>query len=294
MTTNALQLHWDAGKVDVQRKLSEFVQYFQTSLPRNSKGIPMQLIDPTVILQAIVHAEVTDDIDSDTLRQAVLNIEFEEGYPTVDGLPIWERLDGELVDYYKLFKEYREMKGLSGSRSLAKLSDSCGMSGVHLSYLSRIYHWQLRCIAFDHQKEVEKDCYRQQQIRDLENTHVEAAATLLQDAMDYFKKHPEQLNPKIAIQMVQTSVKVGRLALGLGGEKTASSPTHINIQQNTHADADVLTQVNSVNTASPNKEDLTHLQSILHVLDSSGAFRETTRPSEVIELDPEESDEDTI
>lgn len=293
MEANALQLNWDAGKVEVQKKLSEFVQYFQINLPRNTQGIPLQLIDPTVILQATVGAETTDDVDEDSLRAAITNIDFSEGYPTIGGLPIWERLDGEIIDYYKLFKEYREMKLLYGSRSIARLAENHNISGAYLNYLSRIYHWQLRCCGYDQFKKAEKEMQRQMQIEQLENIHAEAANQLLTDAMSYFKKHPEQLNPKIALQMVQTSVKVSRLALGLGGDRVTGSPTHINIQQSTHTDAESVMQVNSVNTASPNKEDLTHLQSILHVLDSSGAFRESV-PSEVIELDPEEPLEDAI
>ena len=135
MEANALQLSWDAGKIEVQKKLSEFVQYFQINLPRNIQGIPLQLIDPTVILQATVGAETTDDVDEDALRAATTNIDFSEGFPTIGGLPIWERLDGELIDYYKLFKEYREMKLLYGSRSLARLSETHGISGIHLNYL---------------------------------------------------------------------------------------------------------------------------------------------------------------
>lgn len=278
MADNALTV-WDDGKLSFLRKTGNFVQYFQANQPLNGNGLPLKLMDPTVIAENTVCCEDTDEVPDQAVQNASLTVDYEEGFPTVDGLPIWERLDGEIIDYYKLFKQYREMKYMEGKRVIAKLSISSNIAGKYLNALSKVYHWQLRCKAYDQFKLQEREVLRRNQIESLEAKHSSVATTILDDAMSYLQKHPEQLNPKVALQMVQMGMKAGRLALGLNPDKpgstTGTNNTSINIQQNSSPSTiDNSQQINVVGAGAGNKEaDFTHLQSILHVLDQSGAFQ---------------------
>lgn len=274
-----LALVWDSGRADFLKKLGNVIQYFQVNCPVNAHGLPLKLIDPTVLAPEMVHYEDTDSIPDDIVEQATLDVEYVEGFPTVDGLPIWERLDGELIEYYKLFKEYREMKTTSGARSIAKLSASSNVPGRALTQLAKVYHWQLRCRAFDHYEEYIRTVRRQLSIDKLETVHSKNADFLMEQAMTWLEKHPDQLNPKVAVQMIQLGMRAGRLALGLHpdrpgtGSEDGRGPT-INIQQNNATDQGTI-NAPSINVQNATMDDMDHLQSVLHILSQSGAFNQT-------------------
>lgn len=285
-------LVWDASKTSMQVKLGEFVQYFQVGIA-NSDGTPRAYIDPTQIMPYLLQADSPDDLSDETIELAKVTIDFEDGIPTIEGIPFWERLEGEPVPYYKMFKEYRELKyltepnkGGSFTRSIAKLAESSGMSGKQLNALSKVYHWQLRVKAYDKFKEVERQLTRQRDIEQLETKHAKVSNQLLDQAVDYLLKHPEQLSPKVAIDLADLAMKAGRLSLGLNPDKPGASGgngggTHVSIvnQQSTVGDNSTMNQLNAFDGLSAvekktkeNAQDVSHLQSILHVLNQSGAF----------------------
>lgn len=295
MSTNDLALVWDSGKFDFQRKLGNFVQYFQVNLPTNSYGVPLKLINPMPLAEHLLDCDTTDDMPESAVDHAITNIDFDEGIPTIDGLPMWERLDGELMDYYKLFKEYREMLYVRGSRALAKLGDQHKIEGRYLAALSKMYHWQLRCRAFDTYKRMEREAMRQREIEKLEHKHAEASALLLERGLQYLEDHPEQLNPKVAIQMVQVAMKAGRLAVGLNPDKpgigSESSGTNISIHQSTGGSADEMsTSVEVKGGGQEPQTDTSYLQSIVHILDKSGALDKAKQ--KVIDADYTEVNEE--
>lgn len=288
-------LQWDPGKFEVQKKLGNFVQYFQVNLPSNNMGIPLQLIDPVPLMEELLECETTDDMPDHIVESAIMNIDFEDGYPTIDGLPIWERLDGERLDYYKLFKEYREMPELLGTRALAKLADNHGIASKFLHALSKVYHWQIRCKAYDIYQKMIRERKRQYAIEKLESRHSKAAELLLERGLAYVEEHPEQLTPKIALSMIEMGMKAGRLALGLSADKPGtgtSGGTNININQNTGINTGAgsieMNQQNKAQSEGKN-EDVNYLQSILHILDSSGAFEQAKQ--EIIDADFSEVDD---
>lgn len=274
-----LAITWDQGKYEFQRKLGNFVQYFQVNLPTNGFGVPMQLVNPLLLAQNVnlMECETTDDVPDSVLQRAILRVDFDDGLPIIDGVPIWERLDGEHVDYYKLFKEYREMLYVSGSRALTKLANMFNIAGKYLNVLSKVYHWQLRVRAYDVYKKMEYERKRSFERQLLESKHAKVADTLLTQALTYLEHHPEQLNPKIAVQMLQLAIKVGRLSVGLNAEKPGTEDTsintNININQvpNANAETGVTVDGNPSNTQQK-VADVSTLQSILHILDKSGAL----------------------
>lgn len=294
MNVNAPALIWDPGKFEFQRKLGNFVQYFQVNLPVNGYGIPLQLINPLPLAENMLDCQTTDDVPDHVVEEATFHIDFDEGIPIVEGLPIWERFDGETIEYYKLFKEYREMLYVSGSRAIAKLAATRNLEGRNLSALSKVYHWQLRCKAYDAYKRMELARKRQFEIEKLESKHARAADVLMEQSLQYLESHPEQLNPKVALQMLQVAMKAGRLALGLNADKPGSSDgsaPSINIQQTTGAGtSNEVTTTVEVGGQKNEQPDMSYLQSIVHILDQSGALDKAKK--EVIDAEYTDVDDD--
>lgn len=286
-------LIWDPSKASLQVKLGELVQYFQVGIPTNADGVPKVYIDPTQIMPHLLDVDSPDDLSDEIVEMSKVPIDFEDGFPTVEGIPFWERLEGEPVPYYKLFKEYRDMKYVgeqnkSGAltRSVAKLSESSQIAGKHLNALSRIYHWQTRVKAFDKYKELERQLAKEREITMLESKHAKISNELLEQAVDYLVKHPEQLSPKTAIELVNLSMRAGRLAVGLNPDKPGSTSgnsgggTHVSIvNQNANTGEGGSSIQGSFDLSEvekktqENSENPSHLQSILHVLNQSGAFK---------------------
>lgn len=286
----------DNNLVPMQRKLADFVQQLQSTIETNNQGIPMKYIDPNVVAECVPYAKSVDDIPEEKFQQAFVNIEFEDGIPVIDGVPFWERLDGERIDYYKIFKEYRDMKYTDElgyeARSIAKLADNMKVPGRLLTILSKIYHWTPRTKAFDIYKARQFELQKAKQREQLESKHAKTANELLEQALSYIQKHPNALNPKVALQMIELGMKYGRISVGLQGDKpgTANAPsyqTNIAIHQsNTINEADQMINVtdNSVKQGgkpseierkfSEKMQDNSTLVSILHVLNKSGAFTE--------------------
>ena len=287
---------WDNVKSGQQSKLGELVQYFQTSITVNMQNIPLAYIDPTVIAPHLLDVETPDDLSDDIIREATQAIEFDEGFPTVGGIPIWERLDGEPIPYYKLFKEYREIKYTQdGRRSISKVSERSLMPGRHLNALARVYHWQTRVRAYDMYKEYERQAARLKAMEQLDSKHAKVSNQLLDQAVDYLLSHAEQLSPKTAIQLAELAMKTGRLALGLNPDKPGSgsgangynSNTNITIAANTGQGTMLVNNDNGNGNATGDgnrsgglgftngagqAKDTQHLRDILQVLNHSGAL----------------------
>jgi len=102
-------LNWDTNKTAIQMKLGEMVQFFQSIVPMSGNS-PEAYIDPAPLMPYLLDTKTYDDIPPSAIEQAKVKIDTYEGMPTVDGIPIWERLEGEPIPYYKMFKQYRDMK----------------------------------------------------------------------------------------------------------------------------------------------------------------------------------------
>ena len=281
-------LEWDPIKAKLNNKLGDMVQYFQVDQPQRGDGLPMAYVDAAALTGYMLEAEEPDDIPDTALDAALVPIESCDGIPTTGtGVPLWERLDGEPIPYYKMFTEYREMKYTDLQRSISKLSEASQMPAKHLNALSKCYHWQLRVKAYDKYKEQQKQLARQYEIEKLETRHSAAAKQLIEQAVDYLLMHPEQLSPKTALQMYEIATKHERLALGLdptkpfataGGGKNAPGVS-VNIMNNqavggeitaTQATPGALSEAHAKTVKQT--EDPTHMAGIINALNQSGAF----------------------
>lgn len=288
-------LQWDESKTGIISKLGQMVQYFQLGASE-SNGVPDYYLDPSVLTPILNEIDVPDDIPEDLLEAAKVPIMLEDGIPVIDGIPYWERLDGEPVPYYKLFKEYRDMKYLNEasrfSRSIARLAESTQMSGKQINALAKSYHWMSRAKAYDIFKQAEKAMLKQQAVESLESKHAAMSSELLEQAVGYLLQHPEQLSPKTAIDLAKLAIETGRLSVGLdpskpngGANSRTANKTDINIinQNAVSADGPItqgnISMSNVQKQAQENSQDVSNLQSILHVLNASGAFAEASGQS---------------
>lgn len=282
-------LEWDPIKAKLNNKLGDIVQYFQVDQPQRGDGLPVAYIDAAALTGYMLEAEEPDDIPDTALDAALVPIENNDGIPTTGtGVPLWERLDGEPIPYYKMFTEYREMKYTDLQRSISKLSEQSQMPPKHLNALAKCYHWQLRVKAYDKYKEQQKQLIRNNEIEKLEERHSKSAKKLMQQAVDYLLLHPEQLSPKVALQMYELATKHERLALGLdptkpfatAGGRNVPGGVSVNITNNQATGG---SEINSVqltpgvtsethaNTIKQT-EDPTHMAGIINALNQSGAF----------------------
>jgi hypothetical protein len=264
------------------------------------------------MMEYLPSVESPDDVPDVGVREAQVPIEMDEGFPTVGGIPFWERLDGEPLPYYKLFKEYRELKDVQGTRSVAKMAEQSGMSGRQITTLAHIYHWALRVKAYDQHKAYLRQVARQNEIEKLENKHAKLSGELLDQAAAYLMEHPEQMSPKTAIELIDWAVKTGRLSVGLNPDKPGSGSgnsggtvhaTNITIaNQQTSNNADNINQLNAGNgnmsavemQTQEKSKDVTHLQSILHVLKESGAFAAAAQTQNQGGAGPSEEDDGLV
>jgi len=318
LAESAALINWqEQGIVSLQQKLADFVQQMQSMIEINQNGLPIQYVDPTVITECVPYAETLDDIPEDKYKYALKRIDYEEGVPVVDGTPFWERLDGEKIEYYNFFKDYRTMKYFRQgdeeyvvrNRSLAALAEKLGVPGKLITILSKIYHWMPRCRAYDIYKEREIAQRKQIQAMELESKHAKYANQVLEQAILYLNTHTAQLNPKVALQMVELGMKYGRISVGLQGDKpgaqsAAVHQTNIAISQsNTQNSAEQMaiisgggdiqgrmdkSQMSDVERQLAEKMKTPDtLISILHVLNKSGAFS-----TAVASQNPDDEDND--
>lgn len=283
MSTEVAIAKWTSSEAEYQRKLGNFVQYFQVNVPTDGYGIPTRIVDPTALAPHLLDCASTDDISDVILEKALIPVEFDDALPLVDGVPLWERLDGERVEYYKLFKEYREDLYVKGSRAISKLAERLGVPGARLSILAKAYHWQLRCKAYDKHKVWERERARQFEIMKLESTHSKMASRLMEQSMEFLEKHPQQLTHKAALQMLEIGYKMGRVALGLNADKPGSGSggagNQIHIHQSTLGAQEVHNTVEvAADKVVADSADISQLQSVLHILQKTGAFKEVQEP----------------
>lgn len=285
------------------KKLAEFVSQLQRDFPQQN-NLLVCFINPTWLASKVPFCETPQDVTEEMIHKSTWQIEFQGDHALVDGVPVWDRLEGERYDFFLLFKLYRDARyGLieTGdyvlcSRSMAGLARRLQLAPQLLAVLAKIYNWQLRCSYYDRFFENEILRRRQMEVQLLQRDHLKFATDLLDKAMSFFEKHSNQITPKDAIAMAELGFKFSRLSLGLvpdkpgmkGSDGEIASPL-LSIQVN---NTDKMIQVNDQRSygseverrLQENLKDNDNLLSILHVLQKSGAMA-TAIQSDLVEMD---------
>lgn len=280
------------------KKLAVFIQQLQINFTGNN-GSVSALVSPLILATEILNYETIADIDDYMLSKMRKPVEIIDSIACIDGLPIWERLEGEQADYYLLFKLYRDMKYtltddgdyFALNRSLAKLSRETDINGALINQLAKIYHWTARCNYFDNY--IERQAYKKQCAKQqlLQADHFHIGTALAKKAFDFLNSTTKGLTPKEAIAMLDLGLQYSRLSLGLqpnkpdAPEAANNKPTFAIYNSTTNNTADNILNVNAgeMSSSDANKSAVErqlqsdikqedNLLTILHVLQKSGAM----------------------
>lgn len=255
---------------------------------------PTRLVDPGSIATELPNTQVIEDFSESFLQSATIPVDYLDGIACVDGSPIWDRLENERMDFYNVFKLYRDSRYFmldDGSyivknRTIAGLARTLSVPAKVLMYISKIYHWAVRCNCYDTYMGMQMIKRRQQESLLLQSDQAKMAKALCDKAMQYINGNFDKLQPKEVLQALEIGLKFGRLSVGLLPDKpgTTNGPqnNYSIVQNNTNNTADqmMINQLGGEADASPVERQLkqdikdeNNLLSILHVLQASGAMK---------------------
>ena len=229
MSTNLVT--WDDRLFSVYRSLRSNYEQLQKYISFNANGQPNSFINITELL---LH---NTDLDFNNLNERLfLPVITHEGIPTINAIPIWERIEGEPTDIYEIFKQYRMMKLSNKPRTMYNLSLLTNVPVSHLETMRHLFNWNARVQAFDAYVSAERQLMLEQYRVELEGKHLKMANKLAEQAFKYFEDNESMITPKVALQMLDWAVKLERITTGLNpserGTINGSERIQLNVQNN--------------------------------------------------------------
>lgn len=275
-----------APKTDQKLKMLNILGEKIKSLQQQITPIENQTkayIDPQVVIEFIANdTNNSTELDSSEVSMATVDLDYVEGFPVVGGLPFWERLDCEPLDYYNLYKIYRNQKLTDNVRSFEKLIDQSQteLSIGYIHAISKIYHWQLRIKYYDAYQAYVKTQEKDKDIQHLEGKHKKAADKIFTICTDYLDNinatgQIGTLKPNELLGWLELAVKLDRISSGLPPDKpltkeeTNSLKTIINIDQSKTQNQTIALQARDSISKTQQElkaEHLSYLQEIVNVL----------------------------
>lgn len=280
------------------QRLAWFVPQLQENCGRNPSyfdndaaeyGGYRGLVDPLMLAGLIPYATSLDDLSDPQISECMHSFQLIDNFPTIQGRPVWERQEWERVDYYNLFKLYRDMRyafyneadALYVSRSLSGLARAAQLAERTVNYLARVYNWNLRVSFYDTwmaETQRQRQAIKQHLMLD---RHTKIAQALTARAFGALKKNADKLSAKEAIQLLELGLKYERISAGLPGDKpeqsaaapSSSGPVLSIVNQTNNAIGPQ--QINNSGSEQRLQEDMKKpgtLLSILSVLQRSGAL----------------------
>lgn len=275
---------WNASEAKMMSRLRSYVTQMQGQCPTDPIGRPTVLVNPHAILATGFTKPVEDLIDHPPIG-AMMQVSYLEGLPTVDGLPIWEKLENEPIEYYQLFKRYRSMKDAKTQRAVYKLALESGMEARQLEILRQTYHWNVRVEAYDTYLAQEREVQLELRRQEIEGKHANTAEKLYKLSSQYIEEHPELLTPKLALQMLDMAIKLERTSVGAHPEGVRASQIpqgpSVTIQNNLQAPQ---ATANTLVTGNAD-EDKDRLMQVLNIMNKIGLIKEEDEDDNIIEVD---------
>jgi hypothetical protein len=296
------------------RKLTTFTDSNSGSEMPCEYGGYYGILDPLMLASYVPYAEALEDLRDSQIEECFHGFSLIDGYPTIQGKPLWERQEWERVDYYNLFKLYRDMRyafyndvdALYVSRSLSVLAKAVQLAPSTVNYLAQVYNWGLRATMYDTWMATMQQ--RRQAIKRnlMLDRHTKIAQALTAKAFEALRKQADKMSPREAIQLLELGLKYERISAGMSGDKpeavggqaTSNGPLLSIVNQTNNSSGPM-----QINQAAPVAQRLQDdmkrpdtLLSILSVLQRSGALNTALNsvPVEVTEtevIDDESADE---
>lgn len=241
----------------------------QSLIPNNQEGFPTSYVIPDAI---------SPDLDVPDLNAVSQTIDYINTTPIVSGVPFWERLDCEPMDYYRMFKAYRD----TNQRSLKQISKNSNLSPSIIHGISQMYHWQIRVQAFDSFAAQTLEAERTIAIAKMENKHKTAADTLFQIVLKEIQKWQDQgllvtVSLKELTDLLDKAVRLERLSLGVPPDAPITSKDVEPIRNTINFNL----KQNNINTSTPTTilspdANISKLQQVLDVLVVNNALPNNT------------------
>ena len=274
----------DDALFTVYRGLRANYEQLQKYISFNHLNQPSSFINITELLRC------NDRLDFNNLDERLfLPVIIQEGIPTINSIPIWERIEGEPTDVYEIFKQYRMMKTLNKTRTMYNLSLITNVAVSHLETIRRLYNWDYRVQAFDTYTTAERQLMLEQYRVEIEGKHLQMANKLAQQAFEFFENNESMITPKIALQMLDWAVKLERISTGMNPETrgtiNGTERIQLNVQNNIANNSDTPpTPSNSGNKTEVEKlsDDKDRLSTMINILNDIGVL--TQQNDDVVDV----------
>lgn len=284
MSTNMVA--WDDRIFSVYRSLRVNFEQLQKHISFNHHGQPNSFVNITELLRH------NSDLNFANLDERLfLPVIIQEGIPTINAIPIWERIEGEPTEAYEIFKQYRMMKELNKTRTMYNLSLLTNVPVSHLETMRHLFNWNYRIQAFDAYTAAERQLMLEQYRVEIEGKHLKIANKLAEQAFNYFKENESMITPKVALQMLDWAVKLERITTGLNpdgkGTINGSERIQLNVQNNIANTGDNTTSSSTSNKTEveQTEEDKDRLATMVNILNEIGVL---TPDSSVVDVDYED------
>lgn len=284
MSTNIVA--WDDRVFSVYRSLRANFEQLQKHISFNHHGQPNSFVNITELLRH------NSDLNFANLDERLfLPVIIQEGIPTINAIPIWERIEGEPTEAYEIFKQYRMMKELNKTRTMYNLSLLTNVPVSHLETMRHLFNWNYRIQAFDAYTAAERQLMLEQYRVEIEGKHLKIANKLAEQAFRYLEENESMITPKVALQMLDWAVKLERITTGLNpdgkGTINGSERIQLNVQNNIANTGDNTTSSSTSNKTEveQTEEDKDRLATMVNILNEIGVL---TPDSSVVDVDYEE------
>lgn len=193
------------------------------NIPQNEYNLPRFLYRADLLDYTLFTQKASEDPQLETehyremqeqLDASTVPLEFYEGYPALNGSPIWYQLPFEAPTDFALFTKYLE---IPGARSLALISNATnGLTLQDLQELYHLYYWGYRSLAHDTFAIAHFQRLRQQRILNTDNVHFLEAERLLTTLQKQFNEIKWEMvqDPEVYVNLLEKVAKLQRLALG--------------------------------------------------------------------------------
>jgi len=176
------------------------------------------------------------------LRVAYTLLNYDEGYPTLDGMPFWVKLSFEPSDAYEAFQEYLK---LGAKRSLFELSmnktlEQQGITLERLEDFFHLYYWSARAKTFEAHYRAFRRRQREVMIETVEDEHLALAEKIFRMCEEVIEERGDELKetmtPKALMEFLKQAGNMQRLALRLPVNGPASDKSDSGAQSHTTVD----------------------------------------------------------
>lgn len=135
----------------------------------------------------------------------------------------WDQLERENSKNYGWFCAYRD---LGTNRTFREAAEVTGMSLRNIMYVKERYDWERRARAWDAYKDQERQKAEINEVRDAGKRHARIAMQALEVISERIQNlEPHEIKPGMIASLLDTAVRIERLALGMAGSSVEIKQT---------------------------------------------------------------------